>query len=185
MNALDRAKRLQAALGKLAERRDRQIEKANGEFRLDLLAVIDTVDDETVGLVMRGLAIDREQHYLQLSLQLALDERNDSRRSPSPSPLPTTRRSRSSPGHQGDDLHEAETDAPPPLPSSFDLGDEDDLSGLDTPLPPPPGMVQIEQSGVVVLEGGQTLALGELRYPEPGEPAVTLPDGTVVAAPQP
>lgn len=161
MHALDRAKRLQAALGKLAERRDRQIDKANGEFRLDLLAVIDGVDSETVGLVMRGLAIDREQHYLQLTLQLALDERDEARRTPVPAPLPTTLRSRSSPGFHGDP-HEAETDAPPPLlPSSYDLGDEDDLTGLDEPLP----------------------VLGEVRYPEPGEPAVTLPDGTVVAAP--
>jgi|SRR6187551_1773529 len=161
MQALDRAKRVQAALTKLVERRERVIARASSEFRLDLLAVIDKVDDETMSLVQRGLAMDRAEQGLQYALQLAIDERNEARRVASP-----TQRSREI------DPHEAETDVPPPLPqvfglpSSFDLGDEDDLSGLDDePSPAAPGD---DVQGY--------------RYPEPGEPAMTLPDGTVVAA---
>lgn len=157
MLALDRAKRVQAALTKLVERRERIVQRAGSEFRLDLLAAIDQVDDETMSLVQRGLAMDRAEQGLQYALQLAIDERNEARRV-------STRRSGSAGVPMPSvfmDPHEAETDAPPPLPESFELGDEDDLSGLDAPLP-----------GAV-----------ELRYPEPGEPAVTLPDGTVVAAP--
>jgi hypothetical protein len=155
MLALDRAKRVQAALTKLVERRERIVQRAGSEFRLDLLAAIDQVDDETMSLVQRGLAMDRAEQGLQYALQLAIDERNEARRvstrrsgSPQVPPLDVTF-----------DPHEAETDAPPP-PSSEDLGDELELS--DIPVPP---------------------GVAELRYPEPGEPAITLADGTVVAAP--
>src|SRR5262245_24418360 len=137
MQALERAKRLSASLCRLVERRDRLVETAAAEFRLELLNAIDSADPEIVSLVQRGLAMDRTQPELQLALQLALDERNERNQRP-----PSTRRS--------DEL------PPPAQPSSEDLGDEDDLTELDSRPTP---VIETEP---------------ELRYPEPGEPAVTL-----------
>ena len=192
MRALDRAKRLQAALSRLAERRDRVVEKAHAEFRLDLVAALDLVDDETVALVLRGLELDRAQESLQLALTMALDERNHRRGQPI-----STRRSGAVPSLQ-DDPHEAETEVPPPMPSLAELeGDEDDLTELDapdTPLPPPPPVPRlISTPGEARALYGSGTDAGEAaaavlsddgyRYPEPGEAAVELPDGTIVAAP--
>lgn len=151
MQALDRAKAVQRTLTRLVERREQRTARAQAEFRLDLLAAIDTVDDETIALVQRGLAIDRCEAGLQYALQLAVDERNEARRR-AVDPLADTRRS-----GDDDDLHEAETILPPALPSTVEVGDAD-LIVLDDEVP------------------------GPERYPEPGEPAVELPDGRIVAA---
>lgn len=174
MQALDRAKRVQAALTRLVERRERLVQRAHAEFRLDLIAAIDQVDEETLGLVQRGLAMDRGEQSLQYAVQIAIDERNEARRI-------STRRSG---GTGSADPHEAETESPPPLPSTVELeGDEDDLSGLDTPLPRPPAVPFGDAFERLAQPGRAGAAPDGYRYPEPGEPAVELPDGTIVAAP--
>ena len=178
MLALERAKRVQAALTKLVERRERLQQKATAEFRLDLLAAVDAVDDETLALVLRGLAMDRAEQGLQYALQIAIDDRNEARRRASGEPVDTRR--------SADDPHEAVTEVPPPLlPPSLSAieGDEDDLSHLDTPLPPPPATprLNLEQQVHDAVERGEVDDDG-FRYPEPGEAAVELPDGRIVAA---
>lgn len=161
--ALDRAKRLQSALCKLVERRERQIEKASGEFRLDMLAAVEAVDDETLGLVQRGLAMDRDKPYLMLALRFAIDERNERNRAPH------TQRS-----GEDDDGHEAITGHPP----AYELtGDE--LARAMRGTPPP----RFEVEGAPGALDGIDSDDAPFRYPEPGEAAVELPDGTVIAAP--
>lgn len=166
--ALDTAKRLHGAIGRLAERRERQVQKATGEFQLDLLAAINDTPDEILDMIMRAVQHDPGQAYLQLALSIAIDERND-RRGLQRSIRFDSRLDRS----------EAETESPPAFemtgdeaartmrgmpPPRFEV--EGELGALDD-LPEsayPPGAVDLEP-----------------RYPEPGEPATVLPDGTVVA----
>lgn len=191
MQALDRAKRVQAALTKLVERRERVVQKANAEFRLDLIAVVDDVDDDTLALVQRGLAMDRAEQGLQYALQIAVDDRNEARRRALGSGLGErqvdTRRSRD------EDPHEAITEAPPPLPTDLDLGDEDVVL-LDDPGSAEPfgeAFERLAQPGRIGAPMADAPAVVDVelpegyRYPEPGEPAVELADGTVVAAGQP
>jgi hypothetical protein len=152
-DALDAAKRLHGVVGRLAERRERHVHKATGEFQLDLLAAISDVPDEILDMVTRAVAMDPGQAYLQLALSIAVDERNDRRGLR----VSNTERSRV-------DHHEAETERPPSY-EPFDIeGDEGALA--DLPDPQPSRMDGDDAPG---------------RYPEPGEPATVLPDGTTVA----
>lgn len=161
--ALDRAKRVQSGLCKLVERRERAIEKASGEFRLDMLATVDAVDDETLALVQRALAMDRDKPYLQLALQMAIDERNERNRQPH------TQRSGGD-----DDGHEAITEHPP----AFALTAGEAALAMRG-SPPPRFEVEGEPGALDSIDSDDA----PFRYPEPGEPALELPDGTVIAAP--
>jgi hypothetical protein len=156
-DALEAAKRLHAVVGRLAERRERHVLKATGEFQLDLLAAISEAPDEILEMVTRAVAMDPGQAYLQLALSIAVDERNDRRGLRRAGRTGDTERSRV-------DHHEAETERPPSY-ETFELeGDAGALDDLPAPQPSP-------------MDGDDAPG----RYPEPGEPATLLPDGTVVA----
>lgn len=166
-DVLDEAKRLRGALMRLAARRERLVQKANGDFQLELLAAISEADTEILGLVQRALAFDCEEHYLQHAVQLAIDERNERLR-------------------RSGDAAECETERPPSTlnaveaaammrstpPPRFEAFEIEDAPGALADLP-----AQIESP----MDSDDAPAHGRYRYPEPGEPAMQLPDGSIVA----
>jgi hypothetical protein len=169
VTSLDLAKHLSAKLGKLVERRDRQVEAATGTFRLDMLAAIEDADAETIDLVVRGLKLDGGSPFLLLALQAALDER---------ARAVQTRRSRELAAPDSDDApivistpaqaHELLGDTEAGVAAKAILGER--VPGVTVDI--------VHEATLHVPHADE----GELRYPEPGEPAITLPDGTVVAA---
>lgn len=188
VTSLDLAKHLSARLSKLVERRDRQVETATSLFRLDMLAAIEDADAETIDLVQRGLKHDGGSAFLQLALQTALDEREraaQTRRSggarapaadsdDAPIVISTVEQAVEIYG-EGSAAHEwAKANVPPPTPAIM----LDTVTGTVHPNP------DVVSRGTAVGPDGAEVSIeaGEFRYPEPGEPAVTLPDGTVVAA---
>jgi hypothetical protein len=182
--ALDQAKRLQGHIVRLAERRERQVQRATGEFQLDLLAAIEAVPDGVVSMVMQAVRLDPGQAYLQLALSIALDERLE-------------RRARMRGLREVDrvgDLVMFDGDGDAPLPSEaeteppprFEIeGDAGALAELDAELESPMEGDDARPLDSVFGEAFERLAqpgkVGGYRYPEPGEPATVLPDGTVVA----
>lgn len=171
--ALDAAKKLYGSIVKLAERRERRVQKATGDFQIDLLETIRTVPTPILDIVERAVRNDPGQAYLQLALAVAVDER---------------RREHAT----------AETEAPPPPTLNATGNVLLPAPGVER-LPPPPRIVGEDDAGE--LEGIESpmesddapsrprvetytngeLLVPEYRYPEPGEPATMLPDGSVVA----
>ncbi len=170
-DALDAAKRLHGVIGRLAERRERQVQKATGEFQLDLLAAIKDQPDEILEMIMRAVMLDPGQAYLQLALSMAVDERNDRRAHLRFDRRTDTERSRAS---------EAETESPP-APEAFGGFEIEGDPGILADLVPPAlsGPVPSFASLASPMDGDDVDEGG--RYPEPGEPATVLPDGRVVA----
>lgn len=157
--ALDQAKRLQGIIVRLAERRERQVQRATGEFQLDLLAAIEAAPNGIVNMVMQAVRLDPGQAYLQLALTIALDERNERRERIGR--VDGAARSTS----------EAETEPPP----AFEIeGDPGELAHLESPM-------ESDDAPPLGSAFGEAFGRRAYRYPEPGEPATVLPDGTVVA----
>lgn len=172
VTSLDLAKHLSSKLCRIVERRDRQVEKATSAFRLEMLAALDDADDETIDLVQRGLKHDGGSQFLRLALQTALDERARATQTRRSGDIALT----------GADAAAIMRDAPPPR---FEVGPDSDDAPLVISTPEQAtellGSSDAGDAARAILADGPDE--GELRYPEPGEPAVTLPDGRVVAAP--
>lgn len=163
------AKLLHGKLMRLAERREREIARSNGAFQLDLMAAINGEPEWRVKMVSDALELDGANAYVRQAL---IEARAQSR-------------SRE---------NEPETERPPPivvetqdqadallgvgalrmpravLPSASSISDEDLAALRVVDLNPRP-----------VDPGGPPAGH---RYPEPGEAAITLENGEVVAAPE-
>lgn len=177
-DALDEAKRLYGVVVRLAAKRERRVLKATGDFQIDLLEAIRDEPDAILDIVERAVRHDPGQSHLQLALAIAIDERRREHadaetESPPPNTLDVT----------GPSLRS-------PAPARFEIeGDAGALDELESPMEsddaPAFGEAfeRLAQPGRPGRDDAISLHDGrEFRYPEPGEPATQLPDGTVVAA---
>jgi hypothetical protein len=162
--AIDRAKQLQGKLVRLAERRERHVRNATGDFILDLNAAIIDQPQWLVAMVRQALAQDAGQSFLYLQLVEAMSRHG-----------------------------EAETERPPPLLDLDDIGIPVGDDEPDEPLPRPPPLPDALTEAATERMIEETFSSDEradvppptalaYRYPEPGEEAIELPDGTIVAA---
>lgn len=161
------AKLLQGQLVRLAERRERRVSRATGEFEIDLIAAISAQPLAIARMVLQAVSLDQSQAFLQRALAEALVQQSEllraKRAAAETEPAP--------PPDEVDDSFEATFRPPPPI------------------MPPPPRLPVMpvfdddtdEPDDIDALERTVVAADSLLRYPEPGEPARMLPDGSVVA----
>jgi len=162
-DAYHAAKLLHGKLARIAERRDREHARSNANFQIDVLATIGDAPPTIVRWVLDALGSDPEQEHLRRALQEAIDVHADAS---------------SRGGLVGDIASElvaaaAEDDRPtesPPPPAG--VSDERPQTARSAIPSVPVLMPRVEE---------YPSSPPAARYPEPGEPAITLPDGTVVA----
>lgn len=169
-DAYHAARLLQNELTRLGAKRERSISNANAAFQLDLREAVVGVKPSTLQLVRQVLREDVSQRHLSLSLETLLD----------------TVGIAGAIGGEENDVHERPTDAPEALA----LTDQVETRPSSLPPPPPSGPDGNEAWGMSPALAGALDVPGDsvegdlpvgYRYPEPGEPATQLPDGTVVA----
>lgn len=178
---------LQNKIARLDDRRVAQLRRVELAFNVDLLAIVESHSPQILDLVQMGLDNDPGSRPLAMALRKA---RNPMRTLVMP-----------------EDPHERPTDAeelaPPRLPGLLAMTHPAfNDNGPATPRVPPPATY--ERSAVEMVQGvnGILARVPEVaecdmetagwtdpapapervyRYPEPGEAAMTLPDGRVVA----
>lgn len=192
--AFHQADLLDGRIRRLDARRLRQIAAVNSAFDADLLVMLQGAAPWLRKMVREGVANDTAKAHLLKELDAALDKLDPHEREtdappaleleapPIPRmPRPPSRLLRpgvrvAPDGHvDGSSLAPALDDQPleaPPPGAKLPLQDSNEEWGLLPPLPPE----AYPADGVDLPEAAQ------LRYPEPGEPAVVLPNGEVVAA---
>jgi len=190
--ALHEAKLLEGRLVRLIQRRDRQAAKAEADFLLDLLAELKKQPEWLIVAVRNALQYDKRQEALLVCINsvLAIDKRNREASAPVGRPIvidgPETAAREFG---VGSDTHLAAKrfhENPPPAPVQVLVDSDGYVVGV-----PDPSLPRFQYDPATVEPGAERLAAaGEAavnaliaaRYPEPGEPAVELPDGRVVAA---
>jgi hypothetical protein len=163
-DAYHAARLLQNELARIAGKRERQIGRANGEFQLELMHTVAGAERPTLALVVQVLREDASQMHLTRALETLLGAEsksaNDERRDTEPPPFELRR--------------------PAPLPERMSDGGP----GLLEPLPASayaPGATALEPIDAEFEEAADDELPQGYRYPEPGEPAIELPDGRIVA----
>lgn len=162
----DRCKALQRQLVDRAALRERRVARANAALQTEILAVLADQPDELVSMVHKALRLDRGQQYLVRCLDEALTQRL----------LDTGKQA------TAEDAIELEVDGAfaATFPPSSVAPSGSALVGAaparDTVQVP----ARVELVDTVTLPDGRVVPF---RYPDPGEPAVELADGTLVAVP--
>lgn len=133
--ALHQAKLLQGQLVRLDATRKRRVERANADYRVDLLALISKIDPSILEIVQHALDHDRESPSLAADLRNAIWRRSN----PRPLPLDIAEQVMSEREREADTLIPESDDIPPPLPyRPGQLVKLDHLDqGSDEPVPTP------------------------------------------------
>ena len=161
-DAYHAARLLQNELARIALKRERQIGKANSDFQLELIQAVSGAAPSALQLVRQVLREDASQMHLASALSTLLA---DGRPTP--------------PAALEDERSERETEPPIALTAARVLSRVEHAGigaggGDDEPIDAE--FEEVSDSGPGVDDDGY-------RYPEPGEPAIELPDGRVVADP--
>ncbi len=179
-DAYHAARLLQNELARLSSKRERQISKANGDFQLELIGAIAAAEPSTLKLVAQVLREDGAQVHLSRALETAIKA--------------------SQPENDDGDAHERKTDPPPPV---FELRRPAPAATFAPDVLPANGRVltRAEHAGIGAGGGDDEPIDAEFdgpvidaefddpgvdgpptgyRYPDAGEPAMQLPDGTIV-----
>jgi hypothetical protein len=158
-DAIHQAGLLHGQVRRLEQRRQRQIEKADRAFRLDLLALVGMYEPWLTKLVQGALDAVPQDHELAAALRRARENPSESLTAP------TTR------------ADELTTETVEPL-------EEEALNDAATAemLAMANHARWQQESPPPLPSQSNAPAEREYRYPEPGEPAIQLPDGRVVAA---
>ena len=179
-DTLHAARLLQSRLMRIVQLRQRQRDRAQADYRLALLRLTADTDSMTLDIVQRALDNDRSAPELAADLRHActpgIIDAEFPEAAPESEDLPPPLRCRQCGmmAQNGVQLHHvgcgvgAPTEEPAPLTPRMVLDGNEEWG-----LPARPAN-----------EPAEPLAdtLPGYRYPEPGEPAVQLPDGRVVAA---
>lgn len=174
----DRAKALQRSLVDRASLRDKRIARANASLQGEVLALLAEHPAELVSMVHRALRMDRAQGYLVQCLDEVLTQRMLSAGQVEQDPVEaelgesfaatfdvvSRPESVAAITGESDRTWQQMSDPIDDIRAAF---------GVNTP-------VERDAMRMVTLPDGRVVPL---RYPDPGEPAVELADGTLVAVP--